>query len=44
MPCKDARSEDGKDRCTNSSMVLHVGMYCDPVLCSKVKSGEVKAI
>nr|MDO8135677.1 hypothetical protein [Candidatus Njordarchaeum guaymaensis] len=43
--CKHVRKGNGeRPECTHSSMVLYVGLYCDPVKCEKVKNGEIKAI
>ncbi|WXG46907.1 MAG: hypothetical protein WED05_09660 [Candidatus Atabeyarchaeum deiterrae] len=43
--CKYAhRLESGKPECKDSSMVLYVGLYCDPAMCEKVRKGEIKAI
>jgi hypothetical protein len=43
--CKYAhRTESGKPECKDSSMVLYVGLYCDPAKCEQVRKGEVKAI
>ena len=43
--CGNARElESGKAVCEDSSMVLHVGLYCDPDKCEKVRKGEVKPI
>jgi hypothetical protein len=43
--CKYSHKSDGdRAKCTHSTMVLHVGLYCDPATCEKVKKGEIKAI
>jgi hypothetical protein len=43
--CKYAhRTESGKPECTNSSMTLYVGLYCDAEKCDRVRKGEIKAI
>jgi hypothetical protein len=45
VECKYVRKLNGeKAHCTHSSMVLYVGLYCDPAKCEKVKKGEIKAI
>jgi hypothetical protein len=43
--CRNARKlEKGEVECQDSSMVLYVGLYCDPTICEKVKKGEIKSI
>ncbi len=43
--CKSARrAESGKIECKDSSMILHVGFYCDPAKCERVRRGEIRAI
>nr|MDO8098595.1 hypothetical protein [Candidatus Njordarchaeota archaeon] len=43
--CKYTRKWNGeRPECTHSSMVLYVGLYCDPAKCEKVRKGEITAI
>jgi hypothetical protein len=43
--CKYAdRQESGRPECKHPSMMLYVGLYCDPEVCERVKKSEVKQI